>query len=167
MKYLLIAAVLGMGAVPVFSALLPFDSFAYQNLGSSQVLLGPGLNPLIEPWNPHDGQPILMFGTAVYTPGPIVYSAKLDLPVLGVNLISPTYTDDCPVTASACIELVDWNVPISYHVTPGILTVTMNQIIATYDFQYQTPSPEPTTLVLVLTGFAGVRFRAARRVAWG
>ena len=150
MKRLMLLAVLMIAVLPSFADSITFSTFAFQNEGS--VPLGPGLNPLLNPTSPN----VLFFGTRIGPIGNYVFSATLNLP--GFQRMTGPITAVCH-DVTFCIEGSGGSVPNFYKPTPGTLSVTLNGVTETYNFRYQTPVPEPTTLALFGTGLMTVLWR--------
>ena len=123
-----------------------FSTVVFQDQGYQSVPLGPGLDPFVGPTFLQSPQ-VLVFGTHFSQMGTVAYSAVLNL--AGLQLRNEPYTDECP---GNCEFLFSFELPPIYNVTPGSLSVTLNGDTATYDFRYQSPVPEATTLVLLGTG---------------
>jgi hypothetical protein len=146
MKSILLVTVLLVAVLPSFADSTTFSIVAYQNGGLQSVPLGPGLDPLIGPtflWVPQD----LVFGVDFTGAGTEVLSAVLDL--AGLHLTYGPYTFVC---VGQCGAFSDFELPPIYDVTDGTSSVTLNGVTAAYDFRYQSPAPEPTTLVLLGSG---------------
>jgi hypothetical protein len=146
MKRLVLAAVLVITALPSFANPITFETFAFQQSGL--VPLGPGLDPLLVPAVVM-GNPILSFETEFGSIGDVVSSYTLDVPGYYSTLGPFTFVCNDP---TGCGDIYGWMVPLTYQVTPGTLSATLNGVTEAYAFQYQLPAPEPTTLTLLGIG---------------
>jgi hypothetical protein len=151
MKLLTIPAVLLFAVLPLFADSVTFSTAAFP----SGVPLGPGLDPLLiaSPIDP--SLHVLGFATSFGPIGTAVFSATLNLP--GLQHTLGPFMDQCSDTT--CIEVYGFQVPITYKVVPGTLSVTLNGVTETYDFRYQSPVPEPTSFLFLGTGLAGIAWR--------
>src|SRR5271166_2474334 len=148
MKPFILATALLVAVLPSFADSIPLQTVVGQDEGFVQVPLGPGLDPLLGPTflgvvppNPLD------FQTCCGVTGTInEFSSVLDID--GLQLTNEA-TFFC---FGKCSIGYGFYLPTLYHVTPGTLSVTLQGANAMYDFRYQTPAPEPTTLVLLGTG---------------
>ena len=157
MTRLVLATVLIIAALPLFASPITFETFAFQQSGL--VPLGPGLDPLLVPAVVM-GNPILSFETEFGPLGTVVSTYTLDVPGLHSTLGPFTFVCNDP---TGCGEIYGWMVPITYQVTPGTLSATLNGVTETYAFQYQLPAAEPTTLALLSVGsIAAIRKRMAQ-----
>jgi hypothetical protein len=144
---------LGMGIASADDITYPV--IAYQNSGDVAVPLGPGLNPLLGPTFPNSDS--LVFGTIV---GPGLsgdFSAVLD--IAGQQLDTPNYQFSCPPDQRECVLLSSFDMPTTYSVAQAVLIIDVNGVAQSQNFQYQTPVPEPGSIVLfgsAVAGFAGV-----------
>jgi len=144
----MVVLILMFVVLPSFA--VTFNTVALQNNGFVSVPLGPGLNPLLGPTN-LSPKSSLDFMTFVGPIGAVVFSSTLDL--AGQEFSLAPFKFNC---TSRCSVLFGWFVPTSFTVTPGILSVTVNGVVAHYNFQFQTPVPEPTTLTLLGIGLVSI-----------
>ena len=142
----------------LFATTLPafgnsFDVYAVQFDQPAIVYLDPNGNTILHesyPLNPILGfTPILTFGFIQPLGSTFTWTISLTLAGLAYAPQSGTYTCDPQITP--CTNGGSWYTPFLTPV-PGIVTVTVNGETETFHFQYsvfETPAPEPTTLLLV------------------
>jgi hypothetical protein len=153
MRRLVLAAVLIIVVLPSFADSITFSTFALQNGGGVSVPLGPGLDPLLVPaFSGPENTPLLIFETKFVPVGTVVSSYTLDVPGLDSTLGPYTVVCTVPTGCGEVGQIYAWSVPPRYRETPGTLSATLNGVSETYDFRYQQPVPEPTTLALLGTG---------------
>lgn len=145
---LVIAVVVLMGTLPSFAD--SFSTVALQNNGFVSVTLGPGLDPLL---NPTTSPSQLSFITSFGPIGAVTFSSTLD--IAGQQFTFGPISLTC-TNPSGCGELFGWTLPLSSRPINGILTVNLNGVTQTYDFRYQTPVPEPSTMLLTGSGLMTV-----------
>jgi len=149
MKRLMLVIVLMIAVLPSFADSISFSTVALQNNGA--VAMGPGLDPLLMATSS-----VLTFLTSFGPIGTVTFSSTLDL--AGQHFTFGPFTDLC-VDPTGCGEVFGWAVPVSYQPINGTLTVNLNGVTETYDFRYQSPVPEPTTMALIGTGIMAIVWR--------
>lgn len=151
MNRLVVLAILLFGVTPSFANSTAFQTFVPQVNPVRLVPLGPGLNPLLAPTAYDNGQRGLVFDLMTGPIGPLVFSSTLSL--MGAEYTLDPIKTDCWATCNVAYGFV---LPVSHQMSPGTLSLTLNGVTETYDFQYQTPVPEPASLLLLSTGLIGV-----------
>jgi len=141
-----------------FASSVSFNTVALQDNGFVSIPLGTGLNPLLIT-AARNGQQSLSFITYVGPIGSVVFSSTLSLP--GSQLSFGPFDFTCQNT-NQCGVIFGFQVPPSFHATAGLLSVTINGVTNTYNLQYQTAVPEPTTLTLTGIGFFSILSRRNR-----
>lgn len=149
MKSLLIVTLLSLPAL----ANVQFQTFAFQGdlQNLTRVYLTPNVDPpLVTQLLPQYGCAYCLdFGLEFQGLKTSVWSMTIDVPGFTASA-SGDDTGECGT--AHCITGYSWSVPVEYHPTHGTLTVTLDGTTAVYDFTYQIPVPEPSSLVLLLAG---------------
>jgi len=137
------------------------SNFASQQGGSNLVQMTVGQSPRLT---------TSFAGTQFQNtfPTDLIFQTNLDpigtftlaytLSIGGQTFSMPTQPESC-TNAAGCSFDADFAMPTLYHPTLGTLTVKLNGIASAYSFVFQSPVPEPTSLVLLGTGLIGIACR--------
>ena len=140
-------------ALSSFASSVTFNTVALQDNGFVSIPLGTGLDPLLIT-TPGNGQ--LSFITYLGPIGPVVFSSTLT--IRGSQFAFGPFDFTCQNT-NQCGVLFSFQIPPSYRVTSGSLSVTINGVTNAYNFRYQTTVPEPATLALMGIGLFSILSR--------
>ena len=148
---------------PAFAASM--NTYASQMGGANLVQLIPGELPLLTTTYAHTALQStfptdLVFETSVAPVGTLTLAYTLTIG--GQQFVLPTTTYSC-TQAAGCFFPADFQLPTFSHATSGTLVVNFNGSATEFGFLFQSPVPEPTSLVLLSTGLTSMAWRKYRR----
>jgi hypothetical protein len=155
MKASILLPIFLLASLSSYASSVSFNTVALQDNGFVSIPLGTGLDPLLVT-AARNGHQSLSFITYMGPIGSVVFSSTLSLS--GSQLSFGPFDFTCQNT-NQCGVIFGFQVPPSYHATAGTLSVTINGVTNTYNLQYQTPVPEPTTLALMGIGLFSILSR--------
>ena len=141
---------------PAFAA--SFNIYASQLGGTNPIQMIPGQFPALT--TTYAGTALqntfpraLIFQTNIAPVG--TFTLAMSLNIGGQQFTLPTATYSC-TTSPSCFFDGTFVLPTFFHPTQGTLTVNVNGSVSTYGFVFQSPVPEPGTLLLVGTGILAI-----------
>jgi len=150
---------------PAFAASM--NIYASQQGGTNLIQMIPGELPLLT--TTYAGTALqntfptaLIFQTNIAPVG--TFTLAMSLNIGGQQFTLPTATYSC-TTSPSCFFDSTFVLPTFFHATQGTLTVNVNGSVSTYGFVFQSPVPEPGTLLLVGTGILAMSSRKQRNKA--
>ena len=150
---------------PAFAASM--NIYASQLGGTNLIQMIPGELPMLT--TTYAGTALqntfpraLIFQTNIAPIG--TFTLAMSLTIGGQQFTLPTATYSC-TTSPSCFFDSTFVLPTFFHPTQGTLAVNVNGSESTYGFVFQSPVPEPGTLLLVGTGILAISSRKRRDTA--
>jgi len=160
MKRLMLIALLF--TTPAFAASNAI--YASQQGGANPIQMVPGELPMLT--TTYAGTALqstfpgaLIFQTSIAPVG--TFTLAMSLSIGGQQFSLPTATYLC-TTAPSCSFDSTFDLPTFFHPTQGTLTVSVSGSVSTYGFIFQSPVPEPSSILLLTTGLAATTTRKYR-----